>query len=207
MKDPQGSPVQGGTRWRRFAALFVPSAALAGAVVFGMANGAIAASFDVSGDTFKVAASKLEGTGFEQYGGVVKEKDGTLHAVAVSEIQRADIHDLCQSVKQTAPLIGTVVLRIEAGGGGTPASAQNLLIDMAALDGNATFTNIQIGRDAADLGGMSGFFGQDADGVTITDLKQVAWSTSAGTFNLTGLKLRLHVGDSATSHECFADLD
>lgn len=180
--------LQGRTRWRRFAAMMVPATALAGAIVFGMANGAIAASFDVSGQTFKVSASKLVGSGFKQYGGEVKTKDGTRVPVAVSEIADAKLYDLCQSVR--VPGL-PIVLTINAGGGGTPASAQGLLIDMTELSGNATFTNIKIGRDASDLSGNPhhrGSFGQSADSVVITDLKQVAWSTSAGTFTLNGLR-------------------
>jgi hypothetical protein len=199
VKDPQGNLVQGRTRWRRFAALMVPATALAGAIVFGMANGAIAASFSVSGQTFKVSASKLEGEGFKQYGGVVTEKQtGETHPVAVSGIASAKLYDLCQSVK--VPNL-PVVLTINAGGGGDPATATDLLLDVEQLEGDATFTNIDIGVDASDLGGQSGAFGQRSDKVVITDLKQVAWSTSAGTFTLKGLKLKVNVG--ADAKECF----
>ena len=47
--------------------------------------------------------------------------------------------------------------------------------------------------------GQPGGFGQQADSVTINGLHQVAWSTSAGTFNLNGLDL--HV--SLTGEQCF----
>jgi Family of unknown function (DUF6230) len=199
VKDPQGNLVQGRTRWRRFAALMVPATALAGAIVFGMANGAIAASFSVSGQTFKVSASKLEGEGFKQYGGVVTEKGtGKTHPVAVSGIASAKLYDLCQSVK--VPNL-PVVLTINAGGGGDPATATDLLLDVEQLEGDATFTNIDIGVDASDVGGEPGAFGQRSDKVVITDLKQVAWSTSAGTFTLKGLTLKVNVG--ADAKECF----
>lgn len=205
MKESEDRPVQGGTRWRRFAALMVPATAVAGAIVFGMANGAIAASFAVSGQTFKVSASKLVGDGFVQYGGLAAEKNGTAHAVAVSGISDAELYDLCQSVKVPGM---PVVLTINAGGGGSPATASNLLIDMESLEGNATFTNIEIGRDASTLNkgpsgavGAAGSFGQQADKVVITNLKQVARSTSAGTFTLTGLALKVNVG--ADAKECF----
>jgi hypothetical protein len=166
-----------------------------------MANGAIAASFAVSGQTFKVSADKLEGEGFVQYGGVVRDKAGNAHPVAVSAIEDATLHNLCQSVK--VPNL-PVVLTINAGGGGDPATATNLLIDMQQLEGDATFTNIKIGRDASDLGAgaaAQGSFGQNADSVVIDDLKQVAWSTSAGVFTLNGLRLKVNVG--ADAKECF----
>lgn len=200
MKDPQGNLVQGRTRWRRFAALLVPATAVAGAIVFGMANGAIAASFAVSGQTFKVSASRLEGDGFVQYGGFAREKNGNTHPVAVSGISEAELYDLCQSVK--IPNL-PVVLTINAGGGGDPATAKDLLIDMTKLEGDATFTKIDIGVDASDIGGAAGSFGQKADHVTITGLRQTAWSTSAGTFTLKGLRLKVNVG--ADAKECFVD--
>lgn len=199
-----GSAQSGQIRWRRFAAVLVPATAVAGAILFGMANGAIAASFAVSGQTFKVSASKLEGEGFVQYGGIATEGDGkTSHPVAVSGIARAKLYDLCQSVKvPNAP----VVLTINAGGGGNPATAENLLLDVDELRGDATFTNIEIGRDAGTLNkarakGQAGTFGQQADKVVILDLKQVARSTSAGSFALKGLKLKVNVGEDA--RECF----
>jgi hypothetical protein len=205
VKDPQHSPVQGRTRWRRFAAMMVPTVAVAAAVLFGMANGAIAASFAVSGQTFKVSASRLEGDGFVQYGGTAKEKDGTVHPVAISGIKNAELFDLCQSVKVPG---APVVLTINAGGGGTPATATDLLIDMDSLEGNATFTDIQIGRDASDLNaagenvhGDLHAFGQQAKHVTILNVKQVARATSAGTFALNGLKLKVNIG--ADAKECF----
>ncbi|MCW3842770.1 DUF6230 family protein [Micromonospora yasonensis] len=178
--------------------MMVPATVVAGGIVLGMANGAIAASFAVSGQTFKVSASKLDGDGFKQYGGVVTEKDGTPHPVAISEITDAKLYDLCQSVDASLPGV-PIVLTINAGGDGNPAKASGMLISMDSLEGDAVFTNIQIGRDATDLSpeAKAKSFGQSADKVVITDLKQVARSTSAGTFTLTGLKLKLNIGASA----------
>jgi Family of unknown function (DUF6230) len=183
---------EGGTRWRRFAAAIVPTVVVVGALGAGIANGAVPVSFAVSGVQFKVTASQLTGTNFVQYGSIVQEKNGTPHAVAVSEIGSADLANLCQSVSQSTP-IGTVVLKLTAGSGGTPAHADNLLIDMTQLSGDATFTNINIGQDASDLSprGAPGTFGQAADKVQINNLSQTAWATTAGTFTLPGLNLSL----------------
>ncbi|MEV4623389.1 DUF6230 family protein [Asanoa sp. NPDC049573] len=196
---------RGKTRWRRFAALTLPALAAAGFIVFGMANGAIAASFAVSGQTFKVSADKLVGDGFVQYGGAVQDGNGNAHPVAVSGINKATLTNLCQSVKVPG---APVVLTINAGGNGKPARASNLLLDLTELNGDATFTNIEIGRDAGTLNkgpasakGATGSFGQQADRVVINDLQQVAWSTTAGTFTLTGLRLKVNVG--ADAKECF----
>ncbi|MET8253327.1 DUF6230 family protein [Micromonospora sp. NPDC005197] len=200
---------QGRTRWRRFAAMMVPATAAAGAILFGMSTGAIASDITVSGQTFKIGADRLEGDGFKQYGGIVKEKskdgkDGQVHPIALSEIRSADLYNLCQSVRADLP--GTdVVLTINAGEGKQPAHAEDLLIAMDSLDGNATFTKIQIGRDATDLNptAQEGSFGQNADHVTITNLQQVSRYTTAATFNLVGLRLKVNVGDDAKGKECF----
>ncbi len=48
------SQVRGGTRWKRFALVMVPSIAATAAVGVGLAQGALAASFSVSGQDFKV---------------------------------------------------------------------------------------------------------------------------------------------------------
>jgi hypothetical protein len=157
VKDAQGNLVQGRTRWRRFAAVVIPAAAAAGAIVYGMANGAIAASFNVSGQTFKVSADKLEATGFVQYGGIVHSKgtDGRTTDVPVATAGMADakLTNLCQSVK-----------------------VPNL--------------------------GSTGAFGQQAKSVVINGVKQTAWSTSAGQFELKGLHLFVDVNPRGPK-ECF----
>ncbi|MFG2037957.1 DUF6230 family protein [Dactylosporangium sp. NPDC048998] len=213
MSVAQGSAVKGRTRWKRFATVVVPASFIAGAIVFGQATGAIAASFNVSGSQFKVSADKLDGTGFVQYGGLATEKGGNPqnpadpknHFVAVSGISSAKLYNLCQSVKVPGLPVSMV---IRAGrDANNPAEATDLLIDMSSLKGDATFKNIQIGIDASDLTkggpeakGLQGSFAQQADSVIITNLKQVAWSTSAGTFKLSGLDLGLSVGNP---EECF----
>jgi hypothetical protein len=196
--------VQGGTRWRRFAVLLVPAAFVVGMIVVGLANGAIAASFVVSGEQFKVSADKLEGTGFRQFSSVDTTATGTNIPVAGSVIANATLTNLCQSVDVKNPFGVKIVLRIEAGGGGNPATAQGLVIGVSQLQGDATFGNIQIGRDGGEVSGnpaLRGTFAQSADTVTINNLRQVATSTSAGTFVLNGLNLRVLTG--ANAQECF----
>ncbi|WP_432901378.1 DUF6230 family protein [Micromonospora matsumotoense] len=195
----------GRTRWRRFAAMIVPASAAVGAILFGMQSGAIASDITVSGQTFKIGAERLEGDGFTQYGGIVKEKNGKVHPVALSEIGSAQLYKLCQSVRADLPGL-PVVLTINAGDD-KPATAKNMMIAMDSLAGEATFTNIRIGRDATDLNpsAQAGSFGQDAQHVTITNLQQVSRYTTAATFNLTGLRLKVNVGDAAKGKECFAD--
>jgi hypothetical protein len=188
--DTSGSRPQGRVRWRRFAILFVPAMAAAATLVALTTEGVLAASISVSGSAFEVSSSQLKGTGFEQFGGVVTDSKGAAHPVAISAIKTASLANLCQSVS-----VGPVTLRITAGGGGSPATANNLIVDSDQLSGDATFNNITIGQDAGTLNqvpgvtGPSGGFGQQADSVTIDNLKQNTWLTTAGTFTLPGFNL------------------
>lgn len=212
MEDTPSAPEVGRTRWRRFAAAAVPSVAAAGALVVLMANGAIAASFAVSGQSFKVSGDSLDGTGFVQFGGfdasLGPQDTKVPHAVVISGIKHATIHNLCQSVLTSVPGLGDFTLQIHAGtASDKPVTADDLVIDLTQLDGDATFTNIQIGVDETKLNKGptdnqnvgQGVFGQQADTVHIDHLKQTALATNAGTFTLPGLSLSISKGD----HECF----
>ncbi|HVX07507.1 DUF6230 family protein [Humibacter sp.] len=181
----------------RVALAAVPVGIAAALLMTGVANGAVPVAFTVSGSTFQVAASQLEGTGFSQYAGNVTLKDGSTHPVSVANIASAKLYDLCQSVAVPGMPMG---LKITAGGDGTPATASNMQIGMTDLQGDATFNNIRIGVDAStvntDAKGTAGDFAQDADSVEIKNLKQTAWSTQASVFNLAGLHLQLTDGQT-----------
>lgn len=222
------SQVRGGTRWKRFAVVMVPSVIATAAVGVGLAQGALAASFSVSGQDFKVHADKLKGYDFVQYGSVAAERGADPkgssggHAVAVSGFHEAYITNMCQSVvTPNLPFgIGTITMRLEAGGEGhKPVYAKDLYLDVAELDADAKFTNIDIGVAAGSLTefpngkkGTTGIqpntsanpngFSQRAEKALLTDVKQRAWATTAGTFNLSGLKLRLNKGSGA-GKECY----
>ena len=177
----------------------VPVAVAATLLMGGVAQGAVPVSFSVSGSQFQIGASKLEGTGFSQYAGVATDTAGKDHQAAIANITSATLTDLCQSVVTETPL-GKMGMLITAGGGGTPASASDLQIGMTDLKGDSSFTNIRIGVDAStvktDAKGQSGDFAQDADGLSITNLRQTAWSTQASVFTLTGMHLELTDGKS-----------
>jgi Family of unknown function (DUF6230) len=196
----------GRVRWRRFALLFVPALGLSGVLLGLTASGALAASFSISGQQFQVSASSLTGTGFQQFGTVDHTAGGTPVAVTETEIGSAKITNLCQSVVTTFPFgLGTYTMRITAGGGGTPVSASSLIIDADQLSGSvATFNNINIGQDASTLNAVSGVpegtagtFGQQAGTISISNVHQVAYSTSAGVFTLPGFSLSLSSGDNS----------
>lgn len=215
------SQVRGGTRWKRFAVVMVPSVAATAAIGVALAQGALAASFSVSGQSFKVTAKQLRGNGFEQYGaidsGYTLSGEATHHPVAVSAFKTAHIQKLCQSVvTPNIPLLGSVSLTLTAGDSTNQDKqvyAKNLYIDVEDLGADATFKNIDIGVAARDAHKGPGIkpgeiqgektnpygFAQQAESATLTDVKQTAWATTAGTFKLPGLHMKLQTG----THECY----
>jgi len=211
------SQVRGGTRWKRFALVMVPSVVATAAVGVGLAQGALAASFAVSGQSFKVSTDRLVGENFVQYGSVAvgKNLEGkeAAHPVAVSGFSKATITNMCQSVvTPKVPFgIGNVSLELTAGTDPEkPVEATNLYLDVAQLDADAYFEDIDIGV-AAGSAGAPGIqpgtekavnpngFAQRARLATLTDVEQTAWATTAGTFKLSNLSLKLHKG----VEECF----
>ncbi|WP_275465794.1 DUF6230 family protein [Streptomyces noursei] len=205
MKDAHGRHVTGRISWRRFAVLTVPAVAGTAALGIALANGALAASFAVSGQQFKVSADSLTGDGFAQYGSVDANARGDLLPVAVTAIKSAELHHLCQSVVTHLPVLGDISLKLTAGTS-TPVRATDLFVDATQLSGDASFHHIEIGRDAstltkgpADAQGLQDLFAQQADDVSINHLRQTAWATNAGTFRLSGLSMKVSKG----TKECF----
>ncbi|MGW2824217.1 DUF6230 family protein [Streptomyces sp. NPDC001443] len=213
------SQVRGGTRWKRFAVVMVPSVAATACIGIALAQGALAASFSVSGQSFKVTADTLHGDGFSQYGaldsGYTLDGGKTAHPVAVSAFNEARIQNMCQSVVTHLGIPGLedVTLRLEAGNSKNEdeqVHAKQLYIDVEDLQANATFNNMNIGVAAKDLkpGVKSGDqanpygFGQQAESADLTDVKQTAWATTAGTFQLSGLHMGLKVG-KGKGIECY----
>lgn len=179
------SSARGKTNWRRFAIVVVPAIAVAGTLVGLTAQGALASSISVSGQEFTITATQLAGTGFAQYGSSLPNSKGGQTPVIVSSIKSATMTNLCQSVT----VLGMTV-RLTGGGGGSPVSASNLVVDADdQTASSAVFTNLSIGQDAGTLGGPAGTFGESADQVTINNLVQHTWYTTAGTFTLPDLSL------------------
>ncbi|MFC7919484.1 DUF6230 family protein [Streptomyces cinereoruber] len=223
------SQVRGGTRWKRFAVVMVPSVAATAAIGVGLAQGALAASFAISGQEFKVSTDKLEGTEFVQYGSVAQghtlDDKPFAAPVAVSGFDTAKITNMCQSVVTPVPGLGNITLRLEAGKKAASSGkdedkvqAKDLYLDVSYLEANAEFKQIDIGIAAGSLNaGPDGKptnrqgiqpntqankngFAQRAENATLTDVRQKAWATTAATFTLPGLNLSLHRG---TEKECF----
>jgi Family of unknown function (DUF6230) len=181
---------------RRLLAIMLPSLAAAAALVVLTMQSVLAVSFSISGTPFTLTAKQLKGQGFEQFGvldhSVLKVLPGHTNQIVLTAnvIHSATITDLCQSVS-----LGAFTLRITAGTGSTPVSATDLVVDADQLSGNASFTHINIGQDASTLTdvpgvtGPPGDFAQQAATVTINNLRQHAYATTAGTFTLPDFSL------------------
>ncbi len=199
------SESRGRTRWARFAGIFGMALAGAALLLTGLSQGALAASFAVSGSAFKISADKLVGEGFVLYGDVDQGADEA-HAVAVGAFRKATMDNFCQSVfLPKLPLVGDVTLVLTSGGPGGMEST-DIIIGIASLTGDLLLTGTHIGIDAARLSkgpeaakGRPGSFGLQADGATIGQLRQTAWSTTAQTLRLKNLALSLRSG----KNECF----
>ncbi|MFF0297189.1 DUF6230 family protein [Kitasatospora sp. NPDC004615] len=203
----------GKTRWKRFALVMVPSVAATAAIGISLANSALAASFAVSGQQFKVTVDQLHGENFSQFGGVDMEANHTPHPVAISAFDHATLQNLCQSVVTDLGPLGKWTLVLKAGDQ-KPVDAQQLLIDMNQLNADAEFHSINIGQDASTLQGTaidklkkdggslpSGAqgFAQSAKSADLSKVQQTAWATSAGTFTLPNLHLNINQG----VNECY----
>ena len=189
---------RGRVRARRAAVMAVPATLVAAGLAILTAEGALGVQFAISGMPFTVTATDLDGTGFEQFGGLDTMADGSPNAgdtggqvlVVTSAIKNATLTKLCQSVD-----LGGTNLKITAGAGEHKVTASDLTTDSTELSGDAAFDNIEIGNDASTLNkanakGPIGVFSQQADTVHIGNLRQTNYATTAGVFRLPGLKLR-----------------
>ncbi|GHE01401.1 DUF6230 family protein [Streptomyces alanosinicus] len=193
-----GGERRGRVRARRAAVMAVPATLVAATLAVLTAQGALGVQFAISGMPFTVTATELDGTGFEQFGGLDNMAEGSPNAgdtggqelVVTSAIKNATLDHLCQSVD-----LGGTNLLITAGSGATKVTASDLATDSTQLSGDAAFNNIEIGNDASTLTkagvkGPIGVFSQQADTVRIAHLRQTNYATTAGVFKLPGLKLR-----------------
>lgn len=196
--DPAG---RGRIRWGRFVGILGLGLLVVAVVLSGVARGAIAASFTVSGSSFKASADRLEGEGFVQFVGVEQGADGA-HPVAVSGFRTAVADNFCQSVYlSSVPLVGELTLRMTSEGpGGMEASG--MVLGVAELGGDLTLVEPHLGVDAATvdkgpdgLRGSPGGFGMQASKATVASLRMTAWSASAYTLRLKNVALALQPGD------------
>ncbi|MGX2994443.1 DUF6230 family protein [Streptomyces sp. JNUCC 64] len=203
------SVARGGTRWKRFAVVMVPGVAASAAMGVAVSQGALAASFSVSGQKFKMSAVRVDGTGVVQYGAVGGGVTGR-HPVTVIGMEDALITDLCQSVVVPVGMFGDLSLKLTAGRPGGPrVEANRLYVDTEEFRANATYRKVDIGVsvDGTTKGPgpapgdryEPGSFAQQAESVVFTDVEQRALATSAGTLKLPGMTMSVHRGKD----ECY----
>ncbi|MER7810153.1 DUF6230 family protein [Streptomyces sp900116325] len=200
----------GRTRWKRFALVLVPSTAAAAALGIGMAQGALAASFFISGERFQFAADTLTTRGTSIYGMVDVTREGRHVPVVVTGASHATIEGLCESVAVEIPVLGLYTLRIT---GGDRAEARDIFIDATALSaGRATLNNLDVGVAAGSItkgpiapgDRNSGLFdpngfAQQATSAILTDVRVNAVAISAATLSVPDLQVSVRQG----SHRCF----
>jgi hypothetical protein len=186
------------TRWRRFAAVMLGGLAATTGLVVLTGQGVLAASFSISGMPFVVTSPKLHGYGFAQYAELDQMEPGSPNegdsggqvVVIVSAIRDATLDGLCQSIE-----LGGVYLKITAGSPTNQVKADTLVVDSDVITANADFKTIDIGQDASTLDrvpgkkGAIGVFGQQAEEVTLTNLRQNNYATTAARFYLPNLRM------------------
>jgi hypothetical protein len=184
----------------------------AAALGIGMAQGALAASFLISGQKFQVALDTLDVRGLSIYGMVDVTRKGALVPVVVTGASRAEISGLCQSVVVPIPVLGPYTLRV-TGGERRRVEAKNLFLDATSLSSSqANFDDLDIGvaAGAVSKGPISrgdrnsrffdpNGFAQQADSASLSDVRFTTVAVSAATFNVPDLAVRLRQGH----HECF----
>lgn len=195
--------VAGKTRWRLFGLLLLVMLVLMGLLLVALQKGALAASFTVSGVSYKASADRFNADGVTQFGSV-DQSPKAAHPVFVNGFKGASADNFCQSFEVPVPVVGTMTVRIDAPGENGFA-ADNLVLGIDNVSGDVTFDNVEIGRDAGTLstgphpGAQPGTFGIQSDRLHINRLHQEAWSTTAGSLKLNSVGIKSEAGH----HDCF----
>lgn len=202
----------GRTRWGRFTAVSAVSGVAIAALGVALAQGLLAASFNVNNKAFQIQSAGLEGSGFGAImDSVTKDNaDGTTagQAVARAGFQTAKLNGLCAAVHQN--VLGLpFTLRISAGNptdSVTDITANDLILDGESVKANATMSGLALGKSADDvkmgtsaesLGGTAGNFGLQAGTANLNGLDAKAFGTTiAGSIGLSNLALGIETGSN-----------
>lgn len=200
-----GHDVSGRTRRGRLVVLSAVGLALMAGLLVAMAQGAIAASFTISGALGKLSADDFVGRGVAQYGSVERSGEQAF-PVLVAGFREAHASNFCYSVPVIdLPGTGPVVLRL-ATPGEQGFQAENLMVSAQELTGDVVQRDVELGRDAAELDkgpgeatGRPGGFGLQSTTLEITNFRQRPRAVIAGTMRLN--QVRIAIG--ADERECF----
>ncbi|GGW62708.1 DUF6230 family protein [Streptomyces xantholiticus] len=197
---------RGRTRWKLFSILMLPSLAASAALLVAVAQGALAASFLISNQKFKVTADRIEVTGAIQYGAFDKRYDGKVVPVTVAGAAHSTSYGVCQSTVQRIPLIGKVTVRVTA----ERVTSQDSYSDVIqAHQGTVTTKNSRTGiavgvatkgpgvRPGDNVSPTSA--AQESDSSVVTDSRSIVVATSARVTKTIGSSTRIYKG----VNECF----
>jgi hypothetical protein len=200
-----------GTRWGRGAIALVPAAAAAVVISLAIAEGILAANFNVANQPFALNVAQLDGKGLGAVLAVEDlrnansstDKTGVLHAGLAS----AQLKGVCIVVHQS--LLGVNYTITVGSSGDVAASGDNLYFDITDLDATpATLRGAILGESADDvavngqsLGGTPGGFGLDNSRGTATMDNVVGSAYQAqvvGALKLPHLAIHVKLGKSDT---------
>lgn len=196
---------RGRTSLGRSSLLFVPGAAVVGAIVVAMAQGAVAAQFGVADSNMKMGISQLDGADVTGYVG----SDPTIHAgkepMVLLGVGSGKAKNLCLSTVINVPIVGAVSLNVGAGGT-TPADIDSLTANATELlTPDGILKSAQLGRDGSTLDenrlikGPRGSWGLQAGELSARDVRLTAFNGGAAQLRLSGLRIQVKPG----KHECF----
>ncbi|MCX5009004.1 DUF6230 family protein [Streptomyces sp. NBC_00638] len=199
------TPGAGRTHWKRSAVMFVPCTLAVGALGIALAQGALAASFAVSGAAFKVSASEITADGVSSFPSSIGDSANDAKPVLLAAVKNGTVSDVCVSLKQRLPLVGDITMLVHSGAD-KPLEGSNLVVNADALTGGGgKVTGVQAGRDASTLTGAPGVtgpkgtFGVQASTAVAHDVESTAYSANGGTLTLEKLEIEF----SRTGKQCF----
>ncbi|MGY3205644.1 DUF6230 family protein [Streptomyces sp. TE5632] len=195
---------EGRTHWKRSAVMFVPCTLAVGAMGIALAQGAIAASFAVSGTAFKVSASEVTASGVSSFPSSIGSS-GDAKPVLLAAVKNGTVSGVCVSLKQKVPVVGEISMLVRSGAE-KPLEGSDLVVNADALTGGkGKVTGVQAGRDASTLTGApgvtgpKGVFGVQADTAVAQDVRSAAYSANGGTLTLEKLEIEF----SRAGEQCF----
>lgn len=180
----------GPTNWARFGAVLAAASVMAFGLLSATAAGALPASIAVSGSLFKVSAEQVKQRGVSQYPGLSDQSDR--HEAIIATAEHVSMTRMCQSMLVPTPL-GDVTMRVTAGQH-RPVTATSMVIDAQQLSADAEFTGLKVGDTS---GGET--MRQAVRRLEMERFRMTAWTSSAGTFRMPGMKVSVEFG----RHECF----
>lgn len=139
--------------------MFVPCTRAVGALGIALAQGALAASFAVSGAAFEVSASEITANGVSPFPSTIGDSANDAKPVLLAAVESGTVSDVCVSLKQRLPLVGDITMLVHSGAD-KPLEGSNLVVNADALTGGGgKVTEVQAYRDASTLTGAPGVTG------------------------------------------------